>query len=88
MLIKSIKFRKYVENYVIGLLALVPATREITGKLRPSKEKNFKVYVKKPASLLNTYYFTSIFEWIFARSKQYLFAVYKDRQDKYNSFKI
>ena len=32
--------------------------------LRPPKVKNCKVHVKKPTTLLNTYYFTSIFQGI------------------------
>ena len=36
------------------LLALVPAFKEITGKLRLSNEKNCKDYIKKPGILLST----------------------------------
>ena len=39
VLIKSIKFHKLVENYVISLLGLVPPSREITGKFTETIKK-------------------------------------------------
>ena len=43
----SIKFYKLVENYVISLLGLGPATSEITGKfIETVKRKNCKFHVK------------------------------------------
>ena len=48
------------------LLDLVPTTGKITGKPTESvkRKKTVKVHVKNPATLINIYYFTSIFEWI------------------------
>ena len=39
------------------------------------------------ATLLNFYYFISIFQWISLRLKQFVVAVHKDNTtDKYNTF--
>ena len=48
------------------MLDLVPTTGKITGKPTESvkRKKTVKVHVKNPATLINIYYFTSIFEWI------------------------
>ena len=63
------------------MLGLGLATREITGKfLETIKRKNFKVHVKKAATLLNIYYFTSIFQGISLGLKQFDDAAYKDPQ--------
>ena len=43
----------------------VVVTREVTGKfIETVKRKNCKVHVKKTATLLNIFYFTSIFKGI------------------------
>ena len=41
----------------------------------------------KPATLLNIYYFTSIFQGISLGLEQSFVAIYKDWPDKYSTFK-
>ena len=48
--------------------------------MRPSKEKSFKVHIKKTTTLLNTYYFTIIFQGVSLGLKPFDVAVYKDRR--------
>ena len=55
--------------------------------LRLSKDKSCKVHVMKPATLLNIYYFTSIFQGISLGLEQSFVAIYKDWPDKYSTFK-
>ena len=44
------------------------------------------VYVKETATLLNIYYFTSIFKGISLGLKQFI-VVYNGQSNKYNNFK-
>ena len=55
--------------------------------LRPSKDKNCKVHIKKPEALLNIYYFASVFLGNALGLMQFIDAVYKDWLDKYNASK-
>ena len=52
--------------------------KETTGKfIEPIKEKNCKVHVKKSATLLNIYYFTSIFQGISLGLKKFVLLFMK-----------
>ena len=56
---------------------------------RPSKEKNSKVHVKKSATLLNIYFFTSTFKGILPGLKQFMLLFIKTGFiNTYNTFKI
>ena len=58
--------------------------------LRKSQENSLrpsKAHVKKPATLLKIYEFTSIFQGISLGFKQFVVAIYKGWLNKYNTFK-
>ena len=60
------------------MLGLGSTIKEITGNsLRFPKEKNGKAHVKKSATLLNIYYFTSTFQGILLGLKQFVLLLIK-----------
>ena len=80
-----IKVKLQVENYVISLLGLGPATREITVKfLETIKRKKLYIQVtlRSPQLYMLNIYFTSIFQGMLLGLKQFVAAVYKDQQNK------